>query len=78
MSTALLKARERGLRMDAWSERFDAIAWREVFEEVGIDPDFYALRERRSNEVLPWSMITLGIPTDHLLRERERAHAVMG
>jgi radical SAM superfamily enzyme YgiQ (UPF0313 family) len=78
LSAALLKARERGLRMDAWSECFDIFAWREVFQEAGVDPGFYALRERRTDEILPWDIITLGIPTDYLLKERDRARAVIG
>jgi radical SAM family uncharacterized protein len=76
LAAALLKARERGLRMDAWSERFDIAAWREVFEDARIDPDFYALRSRGTNEILPWDMITVGSPTLYLLKERDRAHAV--
>lgn len=78
LSTALLKARERGLRMDAWSECFDIFGWREVFQEAGVDPDFYALRERRTDEILPWDMIAVGSPTDYLLKERDRARAVIG
>ncbi len=78
LSEVLLRARERGLRMDAWSERFDIFAWREVFEEARIDPDFYALRARRADEIMPWDMITVGSPTHYLLKERERAHAVPG
>lgn len=73
LSAALLKARERGLRMDAWSERFDAHGWREAFEASGIDPDFYALRARSTDEILPWSMIRSGISTGVLVQERERA-----
>jgi radical SAM family uncharacterized protein len=76
LAAALLKARERGIRMDAWSERFSLEAWREVFEEARIDPDFYALRARGTDEILPWDMITVGSPTHYLLKERDRAHAV--
>jgi radical SAM family uncharacterized protein len=76
LAAALLKARERGIRMDAWSERFSLEAWQEVFEEARIDPDFYALRERRADEILPWDMITVGSPTHYLLKERDRAHAL--
>ena len=78
LSRALLAARERGLRMDAWSECFDIFAWQEVFEETGIDPDFYALRERGTDEILPWDTITAGVSPDYLLRERDRAHERMG
>ena len=78
LAAALLKARERGIRMDAWSERFSLSLWREVFEESRIDPDFYALRARRTDEILPWDMITVGSPTHYLLKERDRAHALPG
>jgi len=74
LAAALLKARERGLRMDSWSECFDIRAWREVFSDVGLDPDWYALRPRRSDEVLPWDMIGLKIPVSHLAKENRRAH----
>lgn len=78
LSAALLEARKSGLRMDAWSEHFDMDRWREAFEGAGLDPAFYALRRRPANEVLPWSMITLGLPVEHLLKERERARASIG
>jgi radical SAM family uncharacterized protein len=75
LAAALLKAREMGLRMDSWNECFDMRAWREVFSDVGVDPDWYALRERRLDEVLPWDMIGLKIPASHLAKEHRRAHA---
>lgn len=77
LSAALLKARERGLRMDAWRECFDIKAWREVFEDSHVDADFYALRKRPNDEILPWDMITVGSPTQYLLKEQHRARAAM-
>ncbi|MDH3216482.1 MAG: radical SAM protein, partial [Candidatus Krumholzibacteria bacterium] len=77
LSGALLKARERGLRLDAWSECLDIGAWREVFEETAIDTDFYALRKRGNDEIFPWDMITVGSPTQYLLKEQRRAHEAM-
>ncbi len=76
LHTSLLKAREMGLRMDAWSECFNMNRWNEVFEETGFDPDWYALRKRPTSEVLPWDMIGMKIPTTHLAKEKARAHAV--
>ena len=78
LSHTLLKARERGLRMDAWTECFDFPAWREVFEDVRVDPDFYALRKRGNEEILPWDIITVGSPTHYLMKERDRAHEAAG
>jgi radical SAM family uncharacterized protein len=78
LATTLLKARERGMRMDAWREHFSVDAWREVFEDTGVDADFYALRKRSDDEILPWDMITVGSPTEYLLKEQRRARAAMG
>jgi radical SAM family uncharacterized protein len=76
LADTLLKAREAGLRMDAWHEAFDMNTWAEVFGDTGVDPDWYALRERAGDEILPWDMIGLKIPTTHLAKEATRAHAV--
>lgn len=64
----------KGARLDSWSEYFDFERWMEAFAETGIDPDFYALRERSKEEVLPWSMIDIGVHTAYLWREREQAY----
>ncbi len=75
LASTLLKAREAGLRMDAWSECFSMRRWDEVFQDAGVDPDWYALRARSTDEILPWDMIGLKIPTSHLAKEHARAHA---
>jgi radical SAM family uncharacterized protein len=75
LHAALLKAREMGLRMDAWTECFHMRKWDEVFQEAGVDPDWYALRRRATDEILPWDMIGLKIPATHLAKEMSRAHA---
>jgi hypothetical protein len=41
--------------------------------ECGIDPAFYAQRERPLDELLPWSHINVGITTSYLKREYQRA-----
>lgn len=64
----------KGARLDSWSEYFDFARWMEAFAETGIDPDFYALRERPKEEVLPWSMIDIGVRPEYLWREREQAY----
>ena len=63
-----------GGRLDSWSEYFSFERWMEAFAETGIDPDFYALRERPKDEILPWSMIDLGVHPEYLWREREQAY----
>jgi radical SAM family uncharacterized protein len=73
LASALLKARERGLRMDAWNEAFAIHRWEEVFQQSGIDPDFFAYRARNADEILPWSMIQLDTPVSFLRKEAQRA-----
>ena len=64
----------KGARLDSWSEYFSFERWMEAFAETGIDPDFYALRERSKDELLPWSMIDIGVHPAYLWREREQAY----
>ena len=52
LSKVLIRAWEKGCKFDGWSEKFDYNKWMEAFEELGIDGDFYALRERNFDEIL--------------------------
>jgi radical SAM family uncharacterized protein len=45
--------------------------WRQAWREGGIDPGFYATRERPEDEVFPWDHIDLGISKKHLWHEYE-------
>ncbi len=62
-----------GCKFDAWSEHFNFEKWLKAFNEAGLDPDFYARRERSTDELLPWSHIDTGISDDFLKRELQRA-----
>jgi len=62
-----------GARLDSWSEYFELDRWKAAFYECGLDPDFYALRERGRDEVFPWSVVSAGVSADHLRNEREAA-----
>ena len=64
----------QGGRLDAWSDYFVFARWEKAFESCGLDLDFYASRERGTDEVLPWDMIDVGVRRQHLLRERERCY----
>ena len=63
-----------GGRLDAWTDYFSFERWMKAFAATGIDPAFYAGRERPSDELLPWDMIDVGVRKAHLVRERERAY----
>ena len=64
----------RGARMEAWSDYFDYRRWLDAFADCGLDPVFYATRERAEDECLPWSRVDMGVKTSLLLRERHRAY----
>ncbi|NCB51013.1 MAG: TIGR03960 family B12-binding radical SAM protein [Clostridia bacterium] len=65
---------KNGGRLEAWSDYFSFTRWLLAFEKCGLDPAFYASRERGEDEVLPWSRISMGVRKELLLRERHRAY----
>ena len=64
---------KEGARLDSWSEYFVQDRWETAFAECGLDPDFYAGRERQPDEQLPWSVISSGISERHLINERGKS-----
>ena len=69
----ILKAYEKGAIYDAWSESFDYNIWKESFAETDTDIDFYTLRERSTDEILPWDFIDVGVRKEFFVREWKRA-----
>jgi radical SAM family uncharacterized protein len=67
------RAWQLGCSFDAWSEHFNFEKWKQAFDECGIDPAFYAYRERSLDEILPWSHINIGLTPSYLKREFQRA-----
>ena len=57
LGAVIHEAWKRGARFDGWNEVFDNRIWLDAYEAVGIDPDFYAHRERSFDELLPWDHI---------------------
>ena len=74
LGRAIEEVWRRGGRLDAWSEYFDFDRWIDSVRAVGLDPDFYARRDRLYEEVLPWSMISVGVRQSYLWRERNQAY----
>jgi hypothetical protein len=75
LAPAIYRAWQKGAVFDGWSECFNFNLWREAFAETGIDPAFYALRERATDEPLPWAHIDTGITPEFLKEEYRRALA---
>lgn len=58
-----------GARFDGWDECFKPDLWQRAFDSTGIDPAWYAHRERAPDEVFPWAHLHGGAPNDYLLRQ---------
>ena len=63
-----------GGRLEAWSDYFNFSRWMKAFEKCGIDPGFYAHRERGKDEVMPWDCVDVGVRREHLWHEREQCY----
>ena len=74
VAKAILYVYEHGGFFDAWREFFNYNRWLEAFEACGISIDFYALRERPLNEILPWDFIDIGVTKEFMIREWNQAH----
>ena len=74
LNAVLLKACEKGMHFDGWSDCFSFEKWMEVFEECGIDPHFYANRHRSFDEILPWDHIDYSVTKEFLISECKKAY----
>ncbi len=63
-----------GGRLEAWSDYFSFERWMKAFDDAGVDPTFYAHRERDKDEVMPWDIVDVGVRRAHLWLEREQAY----
>ena len=75
MCKVLETAWRKGAKLDAWEGYFSLDRWLEAFEECGLDPHFYANRQRQKDEIMPWSMISSGVTEAYLWRELQQAKA---
>jgi radical SAM family uncharacterized protein len=73
LGAVIRRAWELGARFDAWDERRNDEAWRRAFEETGLDPGFYAYRERAPEEIFPWDVVSTGVRKVFLLKEYQRS-----
>ena len=47
--------------------------WMQAFSDCGVDPKWYAQRERGRDEIFPWDFIDAGVTKRFLLREWKQA-----
>lgn len=73
LSAVIEKAVKNGCIFDGWDDVFDYDRWIKAFNEAGIDPQFYANREKSYDEILPWEFIDIGVDKEFLIKENEKA-----
>ena len=73
LSEVLIKAVTLGCKFDSWREHLKYDLWMQAFRETGIDPNFYAHRERTYDMVLPWDIIDSGVTKEFLISENNKA-----
>ena len=73
LSKVLAAAYKNGCRFDGWQDQFNWDGWVKAFEECGVDPEFYAYRQRNLDEVLPWDFIDVGVSKAYLISEYKKA-----
>jgi radical SAM family uncharacterized protein len=64
---------EEGCIFDSWDEHFKYEKWLGAFEKAGLEPGFYAHRQRSMDEILPWAHIDSGVTPAFLKREYQRS-----
>lgn len=65
---------KNGGKLDSWTEYFSFKRWMEAFEKCGLDPKFYACRERTFDETLPWSRVNIGVNPEFMWHERDMCY----
>jgi len=73
LGKVIYRAWQLGCTFDAWSERFNYENWLRAFSESGLEPGFYARRQRSLDELLPWAHIDIGVTAAFLKQEYQRA-----
>ncbi|MFW6119488.1 MAG: B12-binding domain-containing radical SAM protein, partial [Petrotogales bacterium] len=68
IAAAIYKSYKKGSFFDEWTEEFSYDTWLKAFEEENIDVHSYT-KERYTDEIFPWSHISLGIDKTFLENE---------
>jgi len=73
LGKVIYRAWQLGSIFDSWGEHLNYQNWLSAFEEAGLEPGFYAQRERSLDEPLPWAHIDVGVTPAFLKREYQLA-----
>ncbi|MBI3099916.1 MAG: TIGR03960 family B12-binding radical SAM protein [Planctomycetes bacterium] len=78
LGRALLEGWKRGCRFDSWDELYRHDLWMEAFQAAGTGLEFFALRARKVDEVLPWSHIDIKLSVSAFATSRKKAYQMDG
>lgn len=73
LAPVLEEAWKLGCKFDGWTEHFFYDKWLQAFENCGIDPAYYARRQRDLDEPLPWDHLDSTVSKGFLKREWQQA-----
>lgn len=73
LGAVIERAWRAGCRFDGWREKFNPNAWWNAFAECGLDPAWYANRERGHEEIFPYEHIASGPGKNFLALQRDMA-----
>ncbi|MFQ5709691.1 MAG: TIGR03936 family radical SAM-associated protein, partial [bacterium] len=65
-------AYRRGCRFDAWTDQIKLSVWRQVFEDLSIDPEVW-MQDIPLYATLPWDHLDSRVKKEFLVRELKRA-----
>lgn len=69
LSDVIQRAWELGAKLEGWGEWFNFAAWQQAFVDCEMEMDWYARRERKTDEVLPWDHISAGLKKEFMVQE---------
>lgn len=72
LADVIESAFRNGARFDSWSDMCDLEKWKDAFDRVGLDYDWY-LEGRDIDDVLPWDHLSCGVDKDWLKKDWLRA-----
>ena len=73
LGAAIHRAWQLGARFDGWGDQLKVEAWRQAFQETGLEIGFYTRRARGLDEIFPWDHIDAGVSKRYLTQDYEAA-----
>jgi len=77
LGAAIETAWRNGARFDGWDDQLKMQVWLDAFKQHGLDADWFGLRERPLDEILPWVVVNDTVSEGFLKRELKRAEKGM-